>query len=82
MKDLRNWRQLLVLGVAFALVIPATLLAQAPTGNVFGTVTDKDGAALPGVTVTLTGLGAPKTPDHRRTGAVPLPGSRSGLLRH
>ena len=61
MKDLRTWRQLLVLCVAFALVIPATLSAQSPTGNVFGTVSDKDGAALPGVTVSLTGIGAGKS---------------------
>ena len=30
------------------------------TGNLFGTVTDNQGQALPGVTVTLTGAGAPQ----------------------
>jgi hypothetical protein len=33
----------------------------AQSGNIFGTVTGSDGGALPGVTVTLTGGGAPQT---------------------
>src|SRR5579872_4837719 len=33
----------------------ATAWAQAPTGEIFGKVTDTSGAVLPGVTVTLTG---------------------------
>ncbi|MBV8519361.1 MAG: TonB-dependent receptor [Acidobacteria bacterium] len=32
--------------------------AQLQSGNIFGTVTGNDGAALPGVTVTLSGIGA------------------------
>jgi hypothetical protein len=35
--------------------------AQLQTGNIYGTVTSRDGSALPGVTVTLTGVGAPQT---------------------
>lgn len=35
--------------------------AQVQTGNIFGKVQAKDGSILPGVTVTLTGVGAPKT---------------------
>lgn len=34
---------------------------QVQTGSLFGSVVDKDGAPLPGVTVTLTGPGAPQT---------------------
>src|SRR5438309_2673623 len=34
--------------------------AQFQTGNIFGRVQAKDGSALPGVTVTLTGIGAPQ----------------------
>ncbi|MGH9458016.1 MAG: carboxypeptidase regulatory-like domain-containing protein, partial [Thermoanaerobaculia bacterium] len=34
--------------------------AQLTTGNVFGTVTDEAGDPLPGVTVTLSGVGAPR----------------------
>jgi hypothetical protein len=35
--------------------------AQIQSGNIFGTVVGNDGASLPGVTVTLTGVGAPQT---------------------
>lgn len=35
--------------------------AQIQSGNIFGTVLANDGSALPGVTVTLTGVGAPQT---------------------
>lgn len=34
--------------------------AQIQSGNIFGNVVDTDGSALPGVTVTLTGVGAPQ----------------------
>jgi len=44
---------LLAAGLAFG--------QAAPTGNVYGTVTDESGAGLPGVTVTISGLGAPRT---------------------
>src|SRR2546423_5067325 len=35
--------------------------AQFQTGNIYGKVQAKDGSVLPGVTVVLTGVGAPKT---------------------
>ncbi|HJQ37665.1 MAG TPA: TonB-dependent receptor [Thermoanaerobaculia bacterium] len=35
--------------------------AQLQSGNIFGKVVANDGSALPGVTVTLTGVGAPQT---------------------
>src|ERR1051325_878969 len=35
--------------------------AQFQSGNIYGKVQAKDGSVLPGVTVTLTGVGAPKT---------------------
>ena len=35
--------------------------AQFQTGNIYGKVVAKDGAMLPGVTVVLTGVGAPQT---------------------
>jgi hypothetical protein len=42
------------------LVAGGTAFAQLQTGNLYGTVNDEQGAALPGVTVTLTGGGAPQ----------------------
>ncbi|HJQ41118.1 MAG TPA: TonB-dependent receptor [Thermoanaerobaculia bacterium] len=36
-------------------------MAQIQSGNIFGKVLGNDGSALPGVTVTLSGVGAPQT---------------------
>lgn len=47
--------------VLLACLFAVSAFAQTQTGNIYGTVTDKEGAALPGVTVTLTGVGAPQT---------------------
>ena len=44
----------------FALV-SVSAFGQVTTGNIFGTVVGNDNAVLPGVTVTLTGVGAPQT---------------------
>jgi hypothetical protein len=46
---------------AAALLLSPALLAQQLTGNIFGNATDEQGGRLPGVTVTLSGIGAPKT---------------------
>ena len=46
---------------AFALLIAVSALAQIQSGNIYGKVQASDGSAIPGVTVTLTGLGAPQT---------------------
>ncbi len=56
----QNWRR--ALAVAAILLIGATgvALAQEETGNLYGKVTDNTGEALPGVTITVTGIGAPK----------------------
>jgi hypothetical protein len=42
-------------------LIAVSAAAQFQTGNIYGKVQGKDGAPLPGVTVTLTGVGAPQT---------------------
>jgi hypothetical protein len=50
--------------VCAALVIAlfaVSAMAQVQSGNIFGKVLGNDGSALPGVTVTLTGVGAPQT---------------------
>ncbi|MDQ2869293.1 MAG: carboxypeptidase-like regulatory domain-containing protein, partial [Acidobacteriota bacterium] len=43
--------------------LSASLFAQGATttGSVYGRVTDETGGVLPGVTVTLAGVGAPRT---------------------
>jgi hypothetical protein len=50
-----TWLALLVCLISFS------AFAQIQSGNIYGTVVDKEGAALPGVTVTLTGVGAAQT---------------------
>jgi len=56
----RNALAIAVIGLAL-LAFSGALLAQQLTGNIFGYVTDEQGGRLPGVTVTLSGIGAPKT---------------------
>jgi len=41
--------------VLFCLLIPVAVMAQERTGNIYGTVVDKDGVPLPGVNLILTG---------------------------
>jgi hypothetical protein len=59
-------------GIAVALAlsflaVAAGAFAQQLTGNIIGNVTDEQGGRLPGVTVTLSGMGAPisQTTDSR-----------------
>ncbi len=55
----RFWRIGRLLGcAAVVLLIAAGAFAQSTSGNIFGKVVDNQGAALPGVTVTLSGPGA------------------------
>jgi len=50
------------LATAVLLVVCAGLAsAQQQTGNIYGRVTDEQGVGLPGVSVTLSGIGAPVT---------------------
>src|SRR5688572_948832 len=55
-----------LIGLRTAVLLAALLLAAAPaaaqlqTGDLYGTTQDQDGQPLPGVTVTLTGVGAPR----------------------
>jgi hypothetical protein len=52
------WRRALT--VAVFLLAASSAVAQVQTGNVFGSTVDEQGSALPGVTVTLSGIGAPQ----------------------
>src|SRR3954469_11231385 len=42
-------------------LLAISAFAQTQTGNIFGKVQGKDGSVLPGVTVTLSGVGAAQT---------------------
>jgi hypothetical protein len=59
MSNSNFWKRALTVA-AVLLLTSGVAVAQQQTGNVFGTVTDDQGAALPGVTVTLSGPGAPQ----------------------
>ena len=54
----RKTNAILILIILFCC---ATTFAQFQSGNIYGRTQAKDGSALPGVTVTLTGVGAPQT---------------------
>ncbi|PYQ28955.1 MAG: hypothetical protein DMF57_17030, partial [Acidobacteria bacterium] len=51
----------LLVTLVLAVLCAVGAYAQFQTGNIYGKVQAKDGSALPGVTVTLTGVGAPQT---------------------
>src|SRR5688500_3942727 len=53
------WRRIAV-AVAAVLLMAGVASAQVSTGNLYGTVEDEQGSPLPGATVTLSGLGAPR----------------------
>ncbi len=55
----RMWHKLTILGFAVLLGVSGMANAQEETGNVYVTVGDAQGSPLPGVTVTLSGIGAP-----------------------
>ncbi len=54
-----RWGRQLVAFVALLVGLGGTAFAQLQTGNVFGSVADDKGQALPGVTATLSGGGLP-----------------------
>src|SRR2546428_3440562 len=59
MKRCLTIKAVLVAALCFALCAVSGY-AQFQTGNIYGKVQAKDGSVLPGVTVTLTGVGAPQ----------------------
>ncbi len=60
MSDNFNWRRSVAVAAALLLVTAGMAMAQQTSGNLFVKVVDDQGAALPGVTVTMTGQGAPR----------------------
>jgi hypothetical protein len=61
MKRSPNPRILAIVASLCVTLMCVSAFAQLQTGNIFGKAQAKDGSALPGVTVTLTGMGAPQT---------------------
>lgn len=53
-------RYVATLCVVLSLFVAGLAWGQSPTGNLYGTVADDSGAALPGVRVTVSGIGAPR----------------------
>jgi len=60
MKRINPWWRVLAVATLFLLALAGYAWAQEDTGNLYGTVKDQKGAALPGVTLTLSGTGAPQ----------------------
>jgi hypothetical protein len=60
MKSINLWGRIVAVAALLLLAVGGTAFAQLQTGNLYGTVTDDKGAALPGVTVTMSGQGAPQ----------------------
>ncbi|HEY2830443.1 MAG TPA: carboxypeptidase regulatory-like domain-containing protein [Thermoanaerobaculia bacterium] len=68
-----------VLGTACLVsLLAVSAFAQIQSGNIFGKAQAKDGSALPGVSVTLTGIGAPQTFVTDATGAFRFLGLSPG----
>jgi hypothetical protein len=77
MKNLTLTRIVAVAALVF-LVASGTAQAQLQTGNLFGTAVDEQGSALPGVTVTVVGEGAPRVQVTNATGEFRFPGLSPG----
>ncbi len=58
---MRYSKVLCVLAVIGAFTLPILGQGTAQTGSIYGRVTDETGGVLPGVTVTLSGIGAPRS---------------------
>ena len=77
---LRYVPPLLLLVAAIALLAPSTVFAQLDAGSIVGTVTDSQGAVLPGVVVTVTqeGTGFSMTDTTNAKGQFSFPNLKIG----
>src|SRR3954469_4433710 len=73
MREISAWKKALTI-TALLLALGAPALAQLQTGNLYGTIHTIDGTPLPGVTVTLTGGGAPTAQSNDEQGRFRFPG--------
>src|SRR5688572_29941883 len=60
MQSSKLWGRVVAVAAMLLVLGGGAAFAQLQTGNLFGTVVDEQGSPLPGVTVTLTGQGAPQ----------------------
>ncbi len=60
MNGFTHWRRAVAVAAALLLGVTGVAFGQAQTGNLYGTVVDNQGEALPGVTITVSGIGAPR----------------------
>src|SRR5438270_6282478 len=67
-----------VVAALCSMLFAVSVFAQLQTGNIFGKVQAKDGSTLPGVTVTLTGVGAPQNAVTDATGLFRFPNLSPG----
>jgi hypothetical protein len=77
-RTVKWWPSALVLLAILGLAVAGPLSAQLQTGDVFGRVSDEQGQALPGVTVTLSGIGAPRVQISDESGLFRFPGLYPG----
>src|SRR5215203_3507010 len=63
-----SYQRLTIAMAALLLAMAVPAFAQLQTGDLYGTVSDEQGQPLPGVTVTLTGVGAPQVQQTNETG--------------
>lgn len=59
MKNNSMWGRVVGVALALLLLVGVAAQAQLQTGNLYGTVVDEQGSPLPGVSVTVSGQGAP-----------------------
>ncbi|MDX1644094.1 MAG: carboxypeptidase-like regulatory domain-containing protein, partial [Thermoanaerobaculia bacterium] len=72
-----NWRRAVVVAAIVALATAGIASAQ-QFGALYGVVTDENGQPLPGVTVTLEGMGAPRVTVTDEVGRYRFPGLDPG----
>lgn len=78
MKRCPNSRILAMVATLCISLLAVSAFAQLQTGNIYGKTQAKDGSVLPGVTVVLTGVGAPKTAITDSQGAFRFPNLSPG----
>jgi len=81
MKTYLFWRGTILTLAALLLIatLANPLAAQVQAGNLHGTITDENGSALPGVSVTLIGQGAPQAQQTGENGAFRFLGLAPGV---